>query len=507
MTYLVLVIFALAGAGLILYLTDIAPWAYSDSTAYLAVARNIAAGRGIVLQETNAGYALYTWHPPLYSLLLSLPIGLGVNALQAVRWLNAILFGLTIFLAGWTTQRFTRSFWLATGAAGLILASFDPLNAYSGVMSEGLFVFLAFLSLALLTLTISGSNKQNRLLIAAGVVAGMAILTRYTGLAVLAAGALATFLLIPGRVWQRLKQTLRFLVPGVLLASLWLVPVFFATRTLGSRQVEALAGLPEKFRTYNLAFQDVLSGWLPFFYRGNHILSPALKLLIGLLLLGAAGFLVTRRLRRRQQFLNRDGLLTWLGVVGLFCAAYVGLHLGTYLTLAAQPDVNGRLLLPLFIGGVLLAAATAAHLGRVLAKNWAAGVIFAALALFSVWYFRSKLQTYQFEMHHYGQGFTSKRWLGNSIFCELNSLDPQQPMNSNNPALMLFYTQRFPAALELDASGTAYDLDIPTGAGLVLFTNAGLGGGGDAYGNTTTAASQSFRLTYENEVGSIFLPK
>ena len=506
-TFLALAGLALVGTGLILYLTAIAPWAYSDSTAYLAVARNIAAGQGIVIQDPNGGFSFYTWHPPLFPLLLSLPISLGMQALQAARWLNAILFGLTIFLAGAATFRFTRSFWLACAVAGLVLASYDSLNAYSGVMSEGLFIFWCLLSLLMLARAIQSSHQPTRLLLLAGAAAGLATLTRYTGLALLVAGLLSILLFSQGRMQQRLRKTLSyFLLAGVLTAA-WLLPVFFATRSLGSRQVQALADLPEKFRTYSLAFQDVLSGWLPFFYRGNHILSPALKLLIGLLLLAGFIGLTARWLRRHQQPANRDGLLTWLGVLGLFCVAYVALHLGTYLSIAAQPDVNGRLLLPLYVGGVLLAAGMAAFLGRALPKTWAAGLLFVALALFSVWYFRSKVQTYQYEMHHYGQGFTSKLWLGNPIFCEISALDPNLALYSNNPALVLFYTDRFPATLQLDPTGTIYDLQIPSKAGLVLFTNSGLGKIGDEYGNTATAASQSYQLIYENEIGYIFLPR
>ncbi len=507
LTYLVLAVFALGGVAVILYLTDIAPWAYSDSTAYLAVARNIAAGRGVVLQEPNGPFNLYTWHPPLYPLALSLPIALGVEALQAARWLNAVLFGLTVFLAGWATFRFTRSFWLSTGAAGLILASFDPLNAYAGVMSEGMFVFWSIFSLALLALAIQTPARQNRLLVFAGLAAGLAVLTRYTGLAVLAAGALSALLLIPGRFGQRIKQTLLFLLPGGLLAGTWLLPMFFATRTLGSRQLEALTGLPEKLKSYQLAFMDVIGSWLPFYYRGNHILTPPQKLIVACILLAVLVFLAGKWIRKRRQPFNQDGQLTWACILGIFCIAYVGLHLATYLAITAQPDVNGRLLLPLFIGGALLAAAVAAYLSRILPRSWIGGLIFAALALLSVWYFHSKVQNYLFEMHHFGQGFTSKRWLNNPMLVEIDALDPQIPLYSNNPALVLFYTERFPAALELDPTGTIYDLQIPPEAGLVLFTNAGLGGTSEAYGSTATAASQSYRLIYENEIGYIFLPK
>ncbi|MHB8114367.1 MAG: hypothetical protein ACYDHA_13035, partial [Bellilinea sp.] len=148
---LLLIILAVGGAALILYATEIGPWAYSDSAAYLVTAKNINEGRGIVLQNPAGEFERIPLHPPLFPLAVSLPMALGVSALQSSRWLNAILFGLTIFLACWSTFTFTRSYWLAGGAAGLILLSYAPVRAYSGAMSEGLFLFLAFSSLFLLT--------------------------------------------------------------------------------------------------------------------------------------------------------------------------------------------------------------------------------------------------------------------------------------------------------------------------------------------------------------------
>ncbi len=137
-----LIALAITGAVLLLYTTEIAPWAYSDSAAYLTTAKNIATGRGIVLQNPSGHYDLLPRHPPLYPLAISLPMLFGAGALQAARWLNVILFAATIFLVGWMMFTSTGSFWLAISVAALILYTYEPLRALSGVMSEGLFIFL-----------------------------------------------------------------------------------------------------------------------------------------------------------------------------------------------------------------------------------------------------------------------------------------------------------------------------------------------------------------------------
>lgn len=499
-----LALLALAGLSAVLYLTAVAPWGYSDSAAYLAEARNLAAWRGFVLQEPGGGFSFYTWHPPLYPLFLSLPIALGADALQAARWLNALLFALSIFLAGGATYRFTRSFWLAGSAAGLALASLDPLTAFSGIMSEGMFILWTFLSLFLLALAFQSPQRRPRLLIFSGLAAGLAFLTRYIGISLLAAGCVSVLILTPGKFWPRMRTLLFFLLPAAALALLWVLPVFLATHSLGSRSLADLSAVSSKLQAYFPAFRDVLGSWLPFFYRGNRILPPDFKLTLAAVLLPLLAWLSARAQRRRGQPLNREGLPGWLLVVGIFCLTYAAVHLGTYLLLFAQPDVNGRLLLPLFFGGALLAAGAADWISRLLPKRWPGALLFTALALLTVWYFHTPLKLYQFEMHHYGQGYTSKRWLDNPVFAELSALDPQTPLYSNNPSLVLFYTGRFPHPLQLQSGGTAFNLDLPAGTTLALFTNAGLGGPSPADINALAGAAERYPILFQNNEAGLF---
>lgn len=506
-TITLLVILSIGGIVLIFYATEVGPWAYSDSAAYITTARNIAAGRGIVLQDPNNVYTLLPFHAPLYPIMLSLPITLGIDGLQASRWLNAILFGLTIFLAGWATFRFTRSFWISIGAAGLLMLSYEPILAFSGVMSEGLFIFWGFLSLVMVATAIHGTNHQNRYMVIAGVAAGLAILSRYPGLAVLAAGFLAIVVLVKGDLKVRLKKAMIFAIPAVILAALWLVPVYISTRTFGSRQIAETAGIADQIRHYFAAFMDVIGSWLPFYYRGNHIITPSQKLFAGIALLIILFMISARKIRKNNQRFNENGLLTWGFVLFSFCFAYVGVHLATFITAVDKPDVNGRLLLPIFIAGVLLAAVSAAFISRTIPKRWIGGLVFAALAVTTVWYFHSKVEWFLFEMHHYGQGFTSKRWNENPIFENISSLDESMPLYSNDPALILFYTQRYPRDLGLDPVQMTYDLDKPDGAALILIKGIAKRDIGEAYDSLLQAAGDKYEIIFDDNEGVIYIPR
>lgn len=504
---LLLIILAVGGVTLILYTTEIGPWAYSDSAAYLVTAENITEGRGIVLQNPKGEFELIPLHPPLFPLAVSLPMTFGASALQSSRWLNAILFGLTIFLAGWSTYTFTRSYWLAGGAASLILLSYSPVQAYSGAMSEGLFLFLAFSSLFLLTYALTGRTHSIRWVALAGVLSGLAILTRYTGLALLAAGPLLILVCGGPGVKPRLKQVLAFLVPVLFFSALWEVPVYFSTHTFGNRPLNNLTNVLPKLQQYLQSFMDVIGSWLPFFYRGNHILSPTWKLtLAGTIGIGLiiAAYVV---LRRRKQVLNENGLLTWGLALSVFIAAYIALHLGAFISASTQPDVDERLLLPIFIASALLLPAVFAFISRIIKPRWLGGMAFMALALISVWYFHAKLQDYLFLMNHYGVGYTSKRWNENPIFDQIIALDENQHLSSNVPGLVLFYTGRFPENIERSTMPKTYDMALPADHGLVLFNLEGQQALGNSYDSVVAIARERYRIYYEDNEGFIFLPR
>lgn len=504
LTITVVSLLALAGVLLILYVTAIAPWGFSDSAAYINTARNIAAGRGIVLQDSNNVYNLLPFHAPLYPLTLSLPITLGLDAVQASRWLNAILYGLTILLAGLATHWFTRSFWLSTGAAALCLLSYEPLLAYTSLMAEGLSTFFGFLSLFLIALAISRLDGSSKLLVAAGVSGGLAILARYTGIAVLIAGSVSIFMLIKGDFKTRLKQALMFTLPASILAALWLVPVYLSTGTFGSRQVGEVAGLADKVNGYFSSFMEIIGGWLPFFYRGNHIITPGQKLVLAALLLIVLIVVTVRNIHKEGQPFNENGSFYWAAVLGIYVAAYIGLHSVTYVIAAERPDINGRLLLPIFYAGVLLAAVTVSFISRNLSRRWVGGLAFTALVLLTLWYFHSKVQWFVFEMNHYGQGYTSNRWNENPIFDRIATLDDRMILYSNDPALVLFYTGRHPKELIVDQDRTSYAAPVTSGAGLILFTGTARKDLGENYSVFVDSMKSDYQIYYEDNEGLIF---
>ena len=351
-----LIALAITGAVLLLYTTEIAPWAYSDSAAYLTTAKNIAAGRGIVLQNPSGQYDLLPRHPPLYPLAISLPMLFGAGALQAARWLNVILFAATIFLVGWMMFTSTGSFWLAISVAALILYTYEPLRALSGVMSEGLFIFLVFASLYTLNIGLKPGYESRLPLILSGIAAGLSILTRYIGLFMLPVGIISILIIARGDFRGRLKKTLGFILPAIVLPLLWFVPVFLSSKTLGNWHWIAPQNIPSVLVNYGESLFNTIGSWLPFFYRGNHIIPPAMKLVIGLGgIIGMATVGLILALRRKRPIVEAKSFGLTV-ILTTFIAVYLTIHIATYLFASTQPDANGRLFLPVYITSILLLA-------------------------------------------------------------------------------------------------------------------------------------------------------
>lgn len=446
---LTIIYFAYLGVRSILYLTEIGPWAFSDSAAYITVAKNILAGRGIVLQNPAGHYNLFPSHTPLYPILTAGLMKAGMDPIQASRWLNAILFGLVILLGGLSTLGFTRSPAYGVGVSYLFSRSIEAQRAFSGMMSEGIFLFFFIAALIPLTMSLIKQRQKNWLILA-GILAGFSVLARYAGISVVAAGFLAILLLTRGKLAARIKDSLRFAIPAVLISALWLVPVFLSTRTFGDRPVGSLSNPFGKATVYFSEFIKIWSGWLPYFQRGNHILSPAAKLLILFVILAAiVGLIIARKRKSKSAF--------WALTIVLASLCYLAVHLFSFVTANTQPDINGRLLLPLLLLFYLFLPAILSSITSWIRIPLLGKILFIAFVFISANYFAGRLNDFRVEMHGYGNGYTSVRWKDDRVFDALDNISANTSIASNEAAMVLFYTERFPVPIKYDPDTDRFD--------------------------------------------------
>ena len=318
----------------------------SDSVKFLSTALNFLAGEGWRLHQ---GVPLLD-APPLLPLLLAASGWVGIEPLEAGRWINATAFGLTILAAGCWLHSHLRSQWLALVATATI-AVFPPLSYWAAyLMTELLFVL--FTLLALMQLASFLHRKTDAPLWSATICTALAAVTRYPGVALIGVGVL---LLLPR---ARLKQTLVF---GAV-SSMPLLAVLVRnlgvtgdlTRVTGDRHATGQslsAGLSQ--------IVDVFSEWVipPNAPDG---LAYLLGLAVGLVgLAGAAVVLHTTRMHRTGRQPDPEAAPSYFRLgpaipFGVFTLIYLGFMVAVVPFTVGQ-GIDSRYLLPVYVPLLLTA--------------------------------------------------------------------------------------------------------------------------------------------------------
>lgn len=197
---------AVSAAGALLILLRHANYGVGldrDAVLYVAAARNLVAGAGLLTWDG----APYQGAAPLYPLLLAGAGFLGVDVIAAAGYLNAAAFGLTVFTAAAWVKRRVRSQWLAVwaGCACALAPALAFLAAFAA--AEIVFVLFVVVSLSLLDRFLGAGNRSALLLAAAA--AAAASLTRYAGVTLVGAGALVLLLRRAPAVRRRIAALVR----------------------------------------------------------------------------------------------------------------------------------------------------------------------------------------------------------------------------------------------------------------------------------------------------------
>src|SRR5215211_1746449 len=215
-SFIALSFIALIGIVLVIQATPNGLGLSDDSIAYIAGARSMAAGDGY-RESWLASNQPVTHFPPAFSSVLSFFGFFGIDPLHAARWVNALLFGLNAALLGILGWRMTPSLTAGLVLAALFVASGELFAVHTVAMSEPLFIFLSLLSFWMFDLYFERDHHW-WWLVACGIFVGMAYLTRYAGLALMATFVVALFVLHVN--WKK-----RFSSTGIFLASFlpWVV--------------------------------------------------------------------------------------------------------------------------------------------------------------------------------------------------------------------------------------------------------------------------------------------
>ena len=306
-----------------------------DSVDYVGVARNLLAGEGFTL--FLGGY--YKGFPPLYPALLA-GASLGVfDPLAVAGPVNAVLFGLTVFVAGWWLWRRLESRLLALWGCAAVAVAWPLTWMASWAMSETAFILLALLALIQTEKFLEGGKRSA--LVAAAALAALACLTRYLGVSVVLAVALLLVFQRGATSAEKARSLTVYATVSLLPLCLWMLRTFLLTGTLAGKRGRVFHQLPE-------ILDDV-------FHELTRWAAHGLPLTLAVVSLLAAGLAATWGfVQARPGLASRD----WrsFSVFGGFALVYVALLVLAIMLGGVWSGFEARYLAPIYIPLLLVAA-------------------------------------------------------------------------------------------------------------------------------------------------------
>jgi hypothetical protein len=436
-------VLGLLALAAVLYSTDWAPWVFTDSVAYLLSAENMAAGGGLGVWTAGGRFA--SLPSPGYPALLALLTVLGLEVVDAARWVGAWAFGLLVGGVTLAGVRITRSPAFGVGLGAVTLCQPGLIRLYSGAMTDPLTITLSVGALAALAWSLSAGSRAAR--ITAGILSGLAILTRHAAAALIPTGILAILMFSQASLGARVRRAAGFAAAGLLPAAAWQVYAD-ATAATGPPRGLLLPAEPiwQALTPARIAAVRLLWSQVPW---ARLLEEPPYRVgLLALSLCFAIGGLGLIYLRRGKAASNGKAAppssVPLTGVAGLYLASYVGVVTLGFLFTDPTPDVDARTLLapltvPLWIWWLslpLLAARVWPNLAR-----WTLPLIVVLAAGGLAPNLTSSLEVAR-QLHADGAGYTGRAWSASGVASFVRGLPGDMPLIASDSAAIHFLTRR-----------------------------------------------------------------
>jgi hypothetical protein len=431
---LLLVLAAVAGAGIAWWCMASGVGVSPDSVIYLSAADSFAAGSGLkpiafhYSPSVPGGQTLVSF-PPVYPLLLSLSS--ATSRVGGVVGLHALLFAANIFLVGLIVYRATARSLLAALVGVLLFVSAPRiLEIHTMAWSEP--PFILFILLAAFLLMRHLATRNYLLLVGASLSAGLAITTRYAGVTILPPMIITVFFLKDAPLKTRIRECLIIAGIGICPLALWLL----RNRMLaGSAANRSLAFHPLKQSEFKEMANALVALWLPF--------SGSAYLKIVFLFLGAClvitGIVLALKSRRSERSENMNEEIQMFAAV--FITTYL-LFLCAYNSfMNPAVDLSTRVLSPIYAPAIILVICVADKLSRFGTRVllWR-GFLFLALALIAM--NAKQAASFAAARHNDGSGFASRAWAGSKTIEFLKNSSELRTTYSNGIDALYFLTKR-----------------------------------------------------------------
>ena len=448
--FIALTLLVISGLAAHLYATRWGIGLSPDSATYISGAIGIATGKGYSFPLGNPAWQPISLWPPMFSIVLALPIALGADPLSSARWLNGALLGANAALVAVLLRRLPKTpLWVPVLGAAFFLLDPDVVYTHGWAWSEGLFLFLGFLGLFYADRYVASQKRRDLVLSAA--MTGLALMTRYSGIAFVLTGALVVTVLPLHRPFKssRLLDAILFAAVSFALFVAWSLRNAAVAGTTTGAEFTAQTVRPDE---WSGAYR-ILGLW----FMPGRLAEPTrthIMLLVGLLFVGAAIVFF----REAYHASGRpEGDTAHLGLMGVsFSVIFALVLVFSRLLIRKFPLDDPRLLLPLYPALIITLCALGWLLHRkarlalgaspqVGATRWlvgGAGVAIAGYLLLLLASHSLHAAQWILDSHSQGMGYSSDSWRSNTLVDLVRSLPEDIPVYSNGYDALFLLTRR-----------------------------------------------------------------
>lgn len=450
------------------YSMAIAPWGKSDTALYFNLAENIAAGNGFVTNYPSGRLAFVGLHPPFFSVILALLIGLDIPLISGVKTLNIVLCAAILTGGGLWLRKRIKSWPAGFLVAVALFLHPDFFIAFNSAMSEPLYLFFALASLFTLLEGLLNPKSAIGWLIPSAILAGLAAFTRFIGVSSILLGCLAILLFsaLPPR-----KKWLSSFVYGVLGSAPLLYWILVKWIYYPGDTVRSLI-FPSNFisRCARLFFSvlDTVSGWIPpaslisnIRLQRGIVVAAALLLILGL-------FLAFNQKPIKSLFKQRDSRVLLLLASLLFVLCYLIVFAISYLFSSISSDVYGRTLITLapclLIAFACLLEITFQRFDQ--PKSFLSLLICAIVVSSFLPAYTVRTFTLARQNHRFMDSYLLPKYTDSELMEAIKNLPAESLLISNQAALILLHTGKYPYEFpELTCDAIKVRAEVPFGEG------------------------------------------
>jgi hypothetical protein len=412
---------ALLGGGLVLYVTKTLGLAITpDSLRYLAAAKNLAEGRGLLGYDNSP---FVSW-PPLLPMVLALLQTVGLEMVHGLRWfyvlLDALVLGFSVFWVSRNSANHSDDapLWATFLFTAAIVCALPQLRVATAVWSELLFIALALIGL--FAAVTSSMASSGRAFAVAVIAVALACLSRYSAVALLF--AVASLFLLVGKVdlGKRMKRGAFFGLMAGLPLALWMLRNWFLSGTLTG---------PRHATIYQWAISTALLGSsIPRLFLPNRIVDfvpgHVWLLLFVLLLVGLLRYSL-RSVRRNPLTFRRVSRLALVLYLGWFFLVL----LAAFTTIGMDPP-NERLWAPVVLPSLILLGLFVEKKGT--RRSWIATFLLAGVMISGALRLPGRIERFQEKDAVYAL----PQWQHSPLVQYLRKYPPKGTVLSNQPEFL-----------------------------------------------------------------------